>query len=113
MPTASFWKIEVEVSKELVRTLEKLAQRRLVTVPKLIDQALQDYLKRSESELTAPVVDEKKAGFLRKTARVNNVSLEILTKDFSKLSEDTLIKKYHVGQRATAELRDYVRSGGR
>lgn len=110
---ASFWKIEVEVSEELVQMLNKLADRRRTTPPKLINQALQEFFKRNESELSAPVVNTKTAALLRKTAVANKKTPETLIEDFLRLPEDTLLITYKVGPRATKELREYVQNGGR
>jgi predicted RecB family nuclease len=112
MRNAEFWTIQTNVSREQRDMLEKLANKRGTTVSKLMHQVVDDYLERSEPELNAPVVNKKAAALLKQTAKANKVKSETLIKDFSELSEEVLIRKYHVGPTATAELREYVRNGG-
>jgi hypothetical protein len=96
--------ILVNAGKERTASLIKLAERRGTTPERLIAKAIDALLVQAANELNAPVVDKKTGRLLRQTAAAKKVTPEVLIKDFQKLSEETLLRKYGVGPRATAEL---------
>jgi len=109
--TKSFWKLELELREGAMEALTYLAKNRKTTPPKLVAQAIDEFLARNDADIH----DSSLSTQLTTMARKDGVDRATLAADLRNLSEENFRQKSGSAaySKTIATLRNYVQSSGK